>query len=199
MSEFEDAVKKAAGVPAAVDVQQAVSGVTEGTLTAEEAAMLADLDPAPGGDPSKDEAAEETALPDWAPIPEGFKMPPPGRRLVAIKFEPDITERSDLGARWCLCWSLSLKEERAATARMRNDPNRFTYEMAKGMLKLIDGRPVDWSGAVDGKHGVNPDLFMDQIGFQGREVLALTFQRLHNMNPERRLDFYGRCMVFRNT
>lgn len=171
------------------------------TLTEEEKRLLADTDIVPGGDPADqpDPAQDVSALPSWVVIPDGLRMPPPGRRLVAIKFEPDITERQDLGDRWCLCWSLSLQEERAATTRMRGDPTRFTYEMSKQMLRVIDGRPVDWSGAIDGKYGVNPDLFMDQIGFIGREMIAMTFQRLHNLTPERRLDFHARCMVFRNT
>lgn len=182
-----------------MSLSAAIHGVQEHTLTDEERKLLSDTSQVEGGDPTQVDSADPTALPDWVVIPPEVKMPPPGRRLVAIKFEPDITERADLGDRWCLCWSLSLNEERAATARMKGDPARFHFEMSKAMLKVIDGRPVDWSGAINGVHGVNPDVFMEQIGFIGREILAMTFQRLHNMSAERRLDFHARCMVYRNT
>lgn len=181
------------------EFQSVVQAIHDATLTDEERRLLADMDPVPGGDPTAVNTDDPNKLPDWVTIPAEVKMPPPGRRLVAIKFEPDITERADLGVRWCLCWSLSVADERAASARLRGDPARFMYEHSKAMLRVIDGRPVDWTGATNGVVGINPDVFMEQIGYVGRDVLALTFNRLHNMTPDRRLDFHARCMVFRNT
>jgi hypothetical protein len=179
----------------AVSAVETASAIKEVPMTEEERQLLAQSEEEQEESPTM-EPEQAPGVPPWAILPEGFKLPPPGRKVIFLRFPPHITERTDLGDRWCVVWSLSLQEERLAASRMRGDASRFILEHTKQMIRCVDGKLPNWV-ADPNKDGrlFNPDIFMDQIGYKGREILMTVYNKLHSLTPEERVDFFATCMV----
>jgi hypothetical protein len=161
------------------------------SLTAEEERAL-DGDEAIYGD-GEDAPVEATAVPDWAVIPPGLKMPP-GRQIYFVRFRAGWTDRPSKGERQCILWNLTESEEKHALRRTRGDALRAADELAKQMVRAIDGKPADWTGA--GGAG-SVQTFWDEIGGKCRQLLKGHYAKTHMLDTAETADFFASCVAVR--
>src|SRR4051812_39676080 len=55
-----------------------------------------------------DARVDASTVPAWVKIPADLQFPPEGVTWVAMKFEPEWTDRPHLGERQCIIWNLSV-------------------------------------------------------------------------------------------
>lgn len=139
------------------------------------------------------EASTEGA-PQWVKIPKGMKFPR-GAPVVFIQFRAHLTASPSKGDRQAILWPLSDGDEKAAYQRAMSDPNRAPGQLAKQMVRSIDGHEVDWSGSPD--HPGNIDRFWNEIGGRYRTQLIRLYTKLHILNEEEQRDFFENCVAVR--
>lgn len=139
-------------------------------------------------------APTKDALPEWAEMPAGLN-PPKGAPLGFLMFKPEWTRCPEKGARTCIVWSLTDMDERLAFARVRDHLATAANEMAKQMIRAVDGVKVDWS-AKEGAPG-NLDDFWKEIGPKCRAMVVRYYNRTHMMSPEETADFLSNCVAVR--
>jgi hypothetical protein len=137
-------------------------------------------------------------LPGWAAnaVPEGLTLPTDGQTIFIMKLEARLTARKKREDRTVVVWELSLRDERNARSRaaIMGDNNGLYDEFAKGMIRAIDGKPVDWT-----KGGGAMDQFWDEIGPRFRGYLVGWYVKSHQMSDEERLRFFAQSVVPRTT
>lgn len=138
-------------------------------------------------------AARPGGAPPWVKIPEGFKFPR-GRQVAFIRFRAAWTDTPDKGERQCILWALTDADEKVALSRAMGDVNRAANELAKQMVRGIDGYVADWSG---NEGSGNIDRWWTEIGGRCRGMLVRIFTQLHVLNDEERKDFFESCIVLR--
>lgn len=138
-------------------------------------------------------AARPGGAPAWVKIPEGFKFPR-GRQVAFIKFKADWTDTPDKGERQCILWSLTDADEKMALVRARGDVNRAASELAKQMVRALDGFSADWSGNPGSG---NIDTWWNEIGGRCRGMLVRIFTQLHVLSEDERTDFFENCIELR--
>jgi len=146
--------------------------------------MAADFNPAV--DPSK--------IPAWVKIPADLEFPPTGVTWTAMKFEPQWTDRPQLGERQCILWNLSVGDEKFSRRRARGDGDAMMDEQAKQMIRAIDGHRINWGNANAVQ---NPDLFWDEIGKKCRMLILNHFMQSHILDKAERMYFFSNCLVVR--
>lgn len=145
-------------------------------------------------EPTSDPTDTDTSdLPDWAQnaVPKDLKIPP-GRRVVICRIRAEWTNRVDLGDRVVVFYGLTEAEENLAADRSSGKAFRLQREMAKQMIRAIDGKRADWlrrGGPED------VDRFWTDIGGKGRSLILTWYMRLHQLNDEEAADFFGSCVV----
>ncbi len=154
------------------------------------------------------------------PAPAGFPLPsdllyPRGKQVYFIRFRSRWTDAPWIGHpigeetdpkltdddgkprlamfRTCVLWAINSPEKRLAITRARGDGNRATDELAKQMIRVIDGKKVDW---VDSSE---LDSWWNQIGERCRNQLTRLFHNLHVMDEEDTVDFLENCIAIRRT
>ena len=138
------------------------------------------------------------AIPEWAKIPEtqaDGKTPfrfPPGRSIGFLRFKAKMTDTPKLGDRSLILWNLSTADERLALKRTRGESGLAIPELARQMVRAIDGHVVDWTGHM-GPGNVN--ALFDQIGYACRQTMSSMFLKMHTMTDEQRIDFFVSCFV----
>ena len=146
-------------------------------------------------DPQGMDQATSDAPPDWAKIPEqNFKMPE-GWVVFFIRFRASWTNTPKRGDRTCILWNLSEADEKLAAKAARGDGLRLIEEMAKRMVRAIDGERADWSGAPG---PANVNQFWSEIGGKCRYMLKSMYLKNHTMSPEDSLDFFEHCVTSRS-
>lgn len=138
----------------------------------------------------------EGGAPPWVKIPEGFKFPR-GIQVVFVKLRADLTARPEKGDRQAILWALSEADEKAAYNRSMQDPNRAPGQLAKQMIRAIDGHTVDWSGSPD--HPGNIDKFWNEMGGKYRSQMIRLWNRLHVLSEDEQRDFFEHCIAVRST
>jgi hypothetical protein len=137
--------------------------------------------------------ARPGGAPGWVKIPEGFTFPR-GRQVAFLRFRGTWTDTPDKGERQCILWALTDADEKMALSRAQGDVNRAANELAKQMVRALDGHVADWSG----NPGVgNIDQWWNEIGGRCRGMLVRIFTQLHVLNTEERKDFFEHCIELR--
>ena len=143
--------------------------------------------------PENDDETSTSAVPEWASIPKGLKMPRAGCSVAFIRIPAAWTTDPARGDRWCACWQIGETEERLAYQRSRNDMQRSVNELAKATIRIIDGHKADWSG-VNTKPGAVSE-FWSSIGPKGRHMIRNYYVRTHTVSDEEVLDFFSNHFV----
>lgn len=139
-------------------------------------------------DPSAD------ALPPWAKIPKGFTFPR-GTQPIFVLFKSKWTAAPFKHDRTAILWELTDLDELEAYKRAGGVQPRAVQELAKAMIRSIDGHVVDWSG--DPGPG-SIDAFWREIGAKCRDRLTQIYVQRHSMDAQERADFFTSCVVVRN-
>lgn len=135
-------------------------------------------------------------IPSWVTnFPTNFPIPP-GKEVVFVWFKANLTDRPDLGDRWCMLWPLSDLEETNATKLARGDQTRVFKELTKATIRLIDGMRPDWTGKPNpGTYSVNK--FWNEMGAKYRARLLNLYLKMHSMTDEESADFFLNCVAIR--
>jgi hypothetical protein len=174
-------------VPGPRTVKEAVERVKESELSPEDAAALDGADPAPTTAPSAAETAavDDGAIPEWVILPDGFAAPPEAQ-VYFCRFIAKNTARPSKGDRQCILWPLSYADEKAAHKRAAGESGRVIFELAKQMIRVVDGKKVDWSrGRL-----ANVESFWDDIGSKYRQILSGIYYKAHNLDGKELTDFF---------
>lgn len=135
---------------------------------------------------------EESAVPEWAIVPAGLKIPP-GATVYYVRLRAKWTSKPQKGDRQCIMWGLTDAEENVANDRAKNSQFRFQKEMAKMMIRAIDGHVADRTG-VAGKLG-NVSEFWNDIGPKCRVRLTQIYFSAHSLSQEENVDFLSKCLA----
>ena len=138
--------------------------------------------------------------PEWCkPFPPGFAVPR-GKQPIFVRLRAEWTETPHLGERQCVMWGITVREEHMADKRAEDSGSRVMYERAKLSIRLVAAAeheallPVDNSKAVP---DADPDIFWEQIGMKGRNLLVNLFVQTHSLDAEERRDFFENCVEVR--
>lgn len=137
--------------------------------------------------------ATQGGAPPWVKIPEGFKFPR-GRQIAFVRFRAEWTDTPEAGERQAILWALTDADEKIALSRAMGDVNRAAGELAKQMVRAIDGYVSDWTGA---NGPANIDQWWNAIGGRCRGMLIRIFTQLHVLNEDERKDFFEHCIALR--
>lgn len=155
-------------------------------------------------------------IPAWAIWPDGLQAPR-GRAVYFARFPSNWTDTPSKGVeqgltdeeklawslngvalpkawRQAVFWALSLGDQKIALGRANGDQNRFNSELAKQMIRGIDGVMVDRSG-VSGQG--NLDIWWEQLGERCRSELTRMCTRIHSLSVQERALFFGHCVASR--
>ena len=147
--------------------------------------------------PTRDDAPS-SGPPEWFRWPAGYEVPPMrrGARMCFFRFPVDMVECLPQRERQCAVMTLTPKEEKLARARAPGDTAGYetTAELAKQMLRIIDGVPADFFHAGPG----NAHRFWNEIGPLARAVLTNYYLQTHVLGREKRDAFLASCMEVRS-
>lgn len=155
--------------------------------------------------------ARAGGAPGWVRLPSGLRFPR-GRQVMFIRYPSIWTDTPGMGqtmpdaeahemagkdALWrqCICWPLSVGDQKLAVGRAMGDGNRISDELTKQMIRAIDGHEVDWSG-MPGPGNI--DVWWDQIGGRCRGLLNKIFAQLHILSRQELQLFFERCIAVRS-
>lgn len=131
---------------------------------------------------------------DWqqAAIPRDLRIMR-GEEVTILRFKADDCKPTarHKGDRTCVLFPLSVADERIARQRMFGDSTRGLEEMAKMMVRAIDGHVVKPSDPSEVEN------FWEDIGPRHRNMLVGIYQRTHNFDAEERLLFFADCVAVR--
>lgn len=164
--------------------------------------------PAAVSPPPAPPAPSTGAVPDWALLPDGLR-PPRGRILFFMRFPAAWTDTPGMGAplpgdddetaslafgvpvgslwRQCIVWALSGGDVKIALARAQGDNNRYSEELAKQMIRSVDGYVVDATGAPTPG---SLELWWERVGGRVRGELTRFCVRIHSLSAEERRAFF---------
>jgi len=137
--------------------------------------------------------ATQDAPPEWANVPQELRLPR-GRQVIYVRFRGTLTDTPWKGERQVILWPISIGDKRLASQRSQGDSNRFADEIAKQMIRAIDGHMVDWTGNPGPG---NVDVFWEEVGERGRTMLQRMFVQLHVPSREEMRDFFENCIAVR--
>lgn len=140
------------------------------------------------------EPTAEDSIPEWATVPANLS-PPPGVTMGFLRFKAEWTRVPSKGDRVCIVWSLTDLDERLAFSRVRDNFQTAVNEMAKQMIRAVDGVKVDWN-AKSGEPGNLEDFWRD-IGPKCRSKVVQYYNRTHMMTAAETADFLESCVVVR--
>jgi len=142
-----------------------------------------------------DNPVSESGAPAWAKVPSNLVIPP-WKQIGYVRFKPSLTERPDLGERMCITWGLSVVDERLARQAARGESTRMYEELAKRMIRSVDGHKADWTGK-NGEGSVN--RFWEEIGPKSRAFLINQYLQTHTPTVEETADFFLDCCTYRTS
>lgn len=130
-------------------------------------------------------------VPSWVKLPEGFSIPK-GAQVIFVRFRANWTTIPSKGDQVAVLWTLSIKEESLAMKRSAGDMLRGIDELAKQMVRVINGKNTDWSGTDP---DADIDLWWDEVGPKCRNMLHRVYTQLHNLTDQETDDFFENCVV----
>lgn len=149
-------------------------------------------------------AASDDRPPRWVRIPKGLRFPK-GRQAVFIRFKAEWTDVPWKGHalvdekgtwRQCIAWALTDADEKMALGRAMSDANRAPGQLAKQMIRAVDGYQADWSGSP-GEGSI--DAWWTEIGGRCRTQLIRLYTQLHMLSEDEQKDFFETCIAVRST
>jgi hypothetical protein len=143
------------------------------------------------GDPIAPNVEE---IPGWVQVPPDLVYPKGGRQVTYVLFKAAWTDVPEKGDRHCVLWNLNEADEKLALKRTRGEALRTIDELAKQMVRCIDGHKSDWTG---GFGPGNVDLFWNDIGAKCRQQLKNLYAKTHMFNTEDSIDFFTNCIAVR--
>ena len=144
-------------------------------------------------EPVFDLPPEDNSTPSWVVIPQDLALPP-GKLVGFMRFRAPLTDAPAQGERHCIVWGLTSADEKLALKRTRGEAMRTISEMAKQMIRSIDGVRTDWTG----KGGTgNVDVFWDEIGARFRQQLINYYIKTHSLTTPEQADFFENCIAIR--
>lgn len=136
-------------------------------------------------------------IPSWVVMPPDLKLPS-GRVVAYMLFKAEWTDTPNRGDRHCLLWPLTSRDETIALKRTRGDSQRTLAEMAKQMIRAVDGKTADWGLAkANGAAVPNVEMFWNDIGAKCRQQITNYYLRTHSMTNEEAASFFGQCLHIR--
>lgn len=159
------------------------------------AAEEAEPDEKPAAKYAKLPEATSDALPAWVKVPKGFRFPK-GRKAVFVFFHDYLTDTPLHGNRQAILWPLDPEDEKQSFNRAMGDANRAPGELAKQMIRAVDGFAADWTGTPS--QG-SVDRFWREIGGKYRDLLVRVYAQLHVLTPEETADFFEHCIAVRSS
>ncbi len=132
--------------------------------------------------------------PIWWPkgmTPKTLRFPK-GHDVVFMRIRGQWTSAKHKGDRYVILWEVSDGDEKLAYGRGMGDPNRAGSEVAKQMIRAIDGAEVTWDG-LPGPG--NADQFWSEVGAKGRNQLIRMHTQLHIMDRSEQTDFFENCVA----
>lgn len=139
----------------------------------------------------------EEGVPEWALVPANFSFPP-GWLVWFIRFPASMTNRPKGPERQCILWNLSEADEKRASKLARGDGIRVIDEMAKAMIRSIDGKKVSWK-PVDPRAPAdetgNVSQFWTEIGGKCRHQLKSLYLKTHAMDGAENARFFESCIT----
>jgi hypothetical protein len=139
------------------------------------------------------ELPDASGVPDWVIVPPGMKLPR-SKQVVFLRFRPGMTDTPAKGERQAIVWSNNLGDQRLAIMRADKDPNVMPEQLAKQMIRVVDGKPVDWTGEAG---AANIDAWWEEIGPKCRSVIDRLFVQLHVASQDELKDFFENCVAVR--
>lgn len=133
------------------------------------------------------------SIPDWAIVPKDVKLPR-SKQVIFLRFRPGMTDMPGKGERQAIVWSNNLGDQRLAVLRADKDPNVLPEQLAKQMIRVIDGKAVDWTGEAC---AANIDVWWEEIGPKCRSILDHLYIQLHIANQNEMRDFFESCVAVR--
>lgn len=177
----------AAEDPQKTRIEDAIKAKAEEVADEAQVLQPIDLDDEDDAIPTKDD------LPDWATIPDHVKVPD-GWQIWFLRFRGSWTNTPNKGDRTCILWNLSESDMKLAGRRARGDGWRVIEEMAKQMVRVVDGVRADWSGA---KGAGSVDAFWNEIGGKCQYQVKNLYLKTHTMSSEENADFFAECCAVR--
>ncbi len=134
--------------------------------------------------------------PSWARVPPApFKFPK-GCDVAFIRLKARWTAAQHKGDRVLIVWPNTDADDRLAYGRANGDGSRGVQELAKQMIRAVDGVPIDWSG----RPGTgNPDQLWREIGPKGRTQMVRIYTQLHVLDMAGQADFFENCVELVST
>lgn len=134
-------------------------------------------------------------------IPDGFEIPkdlrvPKGRQVIFIRIPAKFTDTPEMGDRQIICWPLTDGDEKVATDRADGKTSRLAGELAKQMIRAIDGNVASF---MKSRGPDSLDQFWRDIGSKGRNLLIRLYTKLHLPDEEELNDFFANCIAVRST
>jgi hypothetical protein len=137
--------------------------------------------------------ATDGAVPAWVKVPPDLKIPR-NKQVIYLRFRADMTDTPAKGERQAIIWSNNLGDQKLAIMRSDRDPNKMAEQMAKQMIRSVDGVAADWTG----EPGIgNIDVWWDAIGPKCRSILDRLFVQLHVAKQTELTDFFENCVAVR--
>lgn len=135
----------------------------------------------------------QSNVPDWVIVPPGLKLPR-SKQVIFLRFRPGMTDTPAKGERQAIVWSNNLGDQRLAIIRSDKDPNVLPEQLAKQMIRAIDGKAVDWTGELG---AANIDQWWEEIGPKCRSIVDRLFVQLHVASQAELSDFFESCVAVR--
>lgn len=149
-----------------------------------------------GGDDEQGEVhvaeGSSESVPSWVQLPPDLKLPE-GWVIYFMRFRAKWTNVPRKGERQCILWNLTEADEKRAAQRTRSDSMRLVSELAKQMIRAVDGTKADWSAG----QLANVQKFWDEVGGRCRHVLQSHYLKTHTLNEEEMADFFEHCVAAR--
>lgn len=127
--------------------------------------------------------------PEWAKVPHDLRIP---KDVEVGFFLVPLPDGSDMQI---IMWELSVADERLARARADalGPGARLVEEMAKQMMRAIDGRKVDW---------MNPlpiESAWERMRSKYRNLFGGYYMKMHQLDDTERTDFFANRVVARRS
>lgn len=133
--------------------------------------------------------------PAWFVAPDKW-APPVGYQVHYVLFKAKNTATPAKGDRHCAFWILTEAEENMAIKRSRGEGARIMAEMAKAMVRSIDGHKADMTAS--GKPG-DVNRFWNEIGPKYRQMMKALYSKTHALDAEEIADFFINCIAVRTS
>lgn len=153
---------------------------------------------------------QKGGAPAWALVPPNIALPS-ARPVFYLRFPSAMTDDPRIGKpvpsmtdeelkafgssdalfRQCIIWPVSVGDKKLAVQRAMGNEDRLQDELAKGMIRAVDGVAVDDSSA-------NLDVWWESVGERVRSQLRIVWLQLHRPTLQEQQVFFELCIEGRS-